>query len=98
MHSKSKFFKSTWENAQPSIEIDPYEYSEVGFNRILEVLIKSYSCEMPEILVGLEKFMATLEVKKEQIKVDMDNWGCGLAFQSGNMRDEVLNLLNASNI
>jgi hypothetical protein len=96
VNRKSEFKKGKRANGQPSIEIDPYDYSKAGFERILENLAKFYSFEMPVVSSHLDDLMTTIVIQNEKVEVDMDNWTCSLAFESERLRDEVLSALNRS--
>jgi hypothetical protein len=93
MNSDSKFKKSSWANGQPSIDIDPYDYSKVGIDRIITQLSTSYVVESLGFTSGLDTMVSTVLIDDEKIQIHMDNWTCSLAFQSEIFRDIVFDSL-----
>jgi hypothetical protein len=93
MNLKSKLKKSKWANGSPSIDIDSYEYSEAGFKYILNSLNHIAPFANPEITVGLDEFISTVNFEGEKLEVHMDNYTCSIAFESLELRDRVFILL-----
>lgn len=93
MNKLSKFTKGKWANGQPSIEINPYDYSRYGFEKILSTLNKYFAFEALAPIVVLDKIMTSIIINNEKIEVDMDNWTCSLAFESESLRGKVFDLL-----
>jgi len=98
MNNKSNYRKSTWANGQPSIQIEPYDYSELGFRKIINVLQSVYRFNNPYVIREMDKLMTNMIIKDEIINIDMDNWTCSISFQSDALRDEVFALLKRMKI
>jgi hypothetical protein len=93
MNSESIFFAATWANGDPSIDIDPYDYSKRGLFYIIHVLEKKFSISNYDIVGGMEDFSAAIYFSNEKVEVLIDNWSCSIAFESVEFRDEVLEYL-----
>lgn len=95
MNADSKFLKSTWENGNPCIEVDPYDYSEEGLHYILKTLEKFYTFRRGEVVYGADNIMIQIDMNNEPVQIDIDPWDCSLAFQSADLRDQVFDTLSA---
>lgn len=96
MNANSKFLKSTWENGNPCIEVDPYDYSEEGLYYLLQRLEKFYTIKRNEVVYGADKIMIEIDLKNESVQIDIDPWDCSLAFRSVILRDEVFEKLSGN--
>jgi hypothetical protein len=50
----STYSKNSWANGNPSIEIEPYDYSFAGFKKIVENLGSIMNVGVSETIVGLD--------------------------------------------
>ena len=86
----SNFTKALWANGQPSIEMIEFDYSKNGFEDVITLLAVLYRFEKPNIVTTSEKYMTTITINDEKVEIDMDIWTCSIAFESTQLRDEVL--------
>lgn len=93
MNAQSEFFPSTWANGAPSLEIDPYDYSKRGLFYIIHVLEQKFPISSYDFSGSMDDISATLHFANEKGEVMIDNWGCSVAFESVEFRDEVLEYL-----
>jgi hypothetical protein len=93
MKNDSLFYNSTWANGQPSIDIDPYDNSLDGFDYIIKILKPQYSFENSPIENQTDSISSTIKIKDENVEIIFDEWSCSLAFETVELRDEVLEYL-----
>jgi hypothetical protein len=92
----STYSKNSWANGNPSIEIEPYDYSVAGFKKIVEKLSSIMNVGISETIVGLDTLILELSFENEIVTLMMDNWSCSISCKTEKTRDLIFKFLSES--
>ncbi|RYZ72122.1 MAG: hypothetical protein EOP05_11350 [Proteobacteria bacterium] len=94
--NESPLSKYNWANGQPSIEIDSYQHTRVGFEALVGKLARALDLPKPKIkadgipdIPSLMSYETEFVVGEEKIEFEMNEYSCTIGFQTEKLRDEV---------
>ncbi|MCC6138833.1 MAG: hypothetical protein IT287_09380 [Bdellovibrionaceae bacterium] len=93
----SRITKSHWDNGQPSIDVNPYDFSEPGFNALLVEVSQILGVETPDYVMSLDTYVAEIDYKDTTITVHMDNYTCSISLTTVDMREQLFQKIKSGN-